>query len=110
MNRTKSGEIDVEPLLAVGRIADALISARIARGMTQRQLASLVGLKEQQIQRYEARDYAKRGPCPGSGDRQGLGVRFVLRDRPTTCKKVIILDEGISASFRSPWERHLVSQ
>ena len=56
--RTKSGEIDVEPLLAVGRIADALISARIARGMTQRQLSSMVGLKEQQIQRYEARDYA----------------------------------------------------
>ena len=56
--RTKSGEIDVEPLLAVGRIADALISTRIAKGLTQRQLASLVGLKEQQIQRYEARDYA----------------------------------------------------
>ena len=56
--RTKSGDVDMEPLLAVDRIACALISARIARGLTQKQLASLVGLKEQQIQRYEARDYA----------------------------------------------------
>ena len=56
--RTKSGSVNVEPLLAVDRIASALISARIARGLTQRELASLVGLKEQQIQRYEARDYA----------------------------------------------------
>ena len=56
--RTKSSEVDVEPLLAVDRIAGTLISARIARGLTQKQLASLVGLKEQQIQRYEARDYA----------------------------------------------------
>ena len=56
--RTKSGEVDVKPLFAVDRIAGALISARIARGLTQRQLANLVGLKEQQIQRYEAKDYA----------------------------------------------------
>ena len=56
--RTKSGEVDVKPLFAVDKIAGALISARIARGLTQRQLANLVGLKEQQIQRYEAKDYA----------------------------------------------------
>ena len=36
----------------------ALIRARIACGLTQRQLAERVGLHEQAIQRYEATDYA----------------------------------------------------
>jgi HTH-type transcriptional regulator/antitoxin HipB len=35
-----------------------LIRARIARGLTQRQLAERVGLPEQAVQRYEAADYA----------------------------------------------------
>lgn len=34
-----------------------LIRARIARGLTQRQLAERVGLPEQAVQRYEANDY-----------------------------------------------------
>jgi transcriptional regulator with XRE-family HTH domain len=39
-------------------IPKALIKARIAAGLTQKQLAEKLGLKEQQIQRYEAGDYA----------------------------------------------------
>ena len=35
-----------------------LIRARIARGLSQRELADLMGLKKQQIQRDEATDYA----------------------------------------------------
>ena len=57
-DRTKAGGVNLEVLLAVDKIAGVLINARIARGFTQRQLANMVGLKEQQIQRYEARDYA----------------------------------------------------
>ena len=57
-NRTKAGHVDMEVLSSVDKIAGVLISARIAKGLTHRQLASMVGLKEQQIQRYEARDYA----------------------------------------------------
>ena len=57
-NRTKAGHVDMEVLLTVDKIGRVLIGARIARGLTQRQLAGMVGLKEQQIQRYEARDYA----------------------------------------------------
>jgi ribosome-binding protein aMBF1 (putative translation factor) len=34
-----------------------LIQARIAAGMSQRQLAERLGIKEQQIQRYEATEY-----------------------------------------------------
>ena len=36
----------------------ALIQARVALGLTQRDLAERLGLKEQQIQRYEATEYA----------------------------------------------------
>ncbi|MBU2600828.1 MAG: helix-turn-helix domain-containing protein [Actinobacteria bacterium] len=36
----------------------AMIRARIAAGMTQRELAEALGWKEQQIQRYEATDYS----------------------------------------------------
>lgn len=35
-----------------------LIKARIAAGLSQRELAGRLGLKEQQIQRYEATEYA----------------------------------------------------
>src|SRR5256885_9638319 len=35
-----------------------LIKARIARGMTQKDLAGRLGLKEQQIQKYEATGYS----------------------------------------------------
>ncbi len=36
----------------------ALIQARVALGLSQRELAGRLGLKEQQIQRYEATEYA----------------------------------------------------
>src|ERR1041384_5617382 len=39
-------------------LPNVLIQARIASGLTQKQLAERLGLKEQQIQRYEATGYA----------------------------------------------------
>lgn len=42
----------------IDQLPVALIRARIARGLTQRQLADKLGMKEQAIQRYEATDYA----------------------------------------------------
>jgi ribosome-binding protein aMBF1 (putative translation factor) len=36
----------------------ALVQARIATGISQKELAKRLGLKEQQIQRYEATEYA----------------------------------------------------
>jgi HTH-type transcriptional regulator/antitoxin HigA len=38
-------------------LPDILIRARIARGMTQKDLGDFIGVKEQQIQRYEAERY-----------------------------------------------------
>jgi HTH-type transcriptional regulator/antitoxin HipB len=42
----------------IEQLPTALIRARIACGLTQRQLAERVELQEQAIQRYEATDYA----------------------------------------------------
>jgi ribosome-binding protein aMBF1 (putative translation factor) len=39
-------------------LPQTLIQARIAAGLTQKQLADRLGLKEQQVQRYEATGYA----------------------------------------------------
>ena len=39
-------------------LPQTLIKARIASGLTQKQLAERLGLKEQQVQRYEATGYA----------------------------------------------------
>lgn len=57
-DRLRSGapvEIAVESIAELPR---ALITARIARSLTQRELAERLGVKEQQIQRYEATEYA----------------------------------------------------
>jgi len=42
---------------SLGELSNALIQARIAAGLSQRELAERLNLKEQQIQRYEATDY-----------------------------------------------------
>lgn len=41
----------------VERLPEMLIQERIRLGLTQKQLAEMVGIKEQQIQRYEATLY-----------------------------------------------------
>ncbi len=50
----KSGRIPVGHLTSLDELPTLLTRARIARGFTQRTLAEAVGLKEQQIQRYES--------------------------------------------------------
>jgi ribosome-binding protein aMBF1 (putative translation factor) len=54
----RSGKVQVLELGSLEELPDALIRARIAAGLTQKQLAARLGLKEQQIQRYEATRYA----------------------------------------------------
>ena len=54
----KKGDFRMEGLNVVAGLPDVLIKARIAQGLTQKELAERMGLKEQQIQKYEASDYA----------------------------------------------------
>lgn len=53
-----AGERPVLSLDSFDALPHALIRARIAAGLSQRDLADRLNLKEQQIQRYEAADYA----------------------------------------------------
>jgi hypothetical protein len=54
----RSGQRDELPLEALSDLPQSLILARVARGMTQKNLAERLGMREQQIQRYEATCYA----------------------------------------------------
>ena len=53
----KAGEFQLDSLKLVAELPSILIKARIAQGMSQRELAERVGLKEHHIQRYESTDY-----------------------------------------------------
>ena len=54
----KAGSFDLDALNGVAELPTVLVKARIAQGLRQKDLAERLGLKEQQIQRYEATDYA----------------------------------------------------
>ena len=53
----RSGHVEKLTAVSLAELPSILIRARIAKGMTQRQLAELLGLKEQQIQKYESSGY-----------------------------------------------------
>ncbi len=54
----KSGAVSVLKAQSLDELPGILIRARIARGLSQRQLADIIGIKEQQVQRYESEEYA----------------------------------------------------
>lgn len=55
------GDVSSIRLNSLSDLPRGLIKARIASGLTQRQLAELLGLKQQQIQRWEFEDYENSG-------------------------------------------------
>ena len=54
----RSGDAPVGHLTTLDDLPRLLVRARIAVGMSQKALAERMGLKEQQIQRYESSDYS----------------------------------------------------
>lgn len=54
----KAGLITTLEAKSLQELPSILIRARIAKGLSQGQLAKRLGLKEQQIQRYESEEYA----------------------------------------------------
>jgi len=54
----KSGAVTVLKASSLDELPAVLIKARIAMGMSQRELAEKMGMKQQQIQRYEAEGYS----------------------------------------------------
>ena len=55
--RLKSADTTIISISSFNEFADGLIKARIAAGISQKELAERLGIKEQQIQRYEAKGY-----------------------------------------------------
>jgi ribosome-binding protein aMBF1 (putative translation factor) len=75
-DRLRSGR---QRTLAVNSFDDlprALVQARIAAGLSQKELAERLMLKEQQIQRYEATDYATASLTRLRKVMAALGVTF----------------------------------
>jgi len=54
----RSGKVKVLRARGLEGLPGMLVRARIGQRLTQRELAALVGIREQQIQKYEASDYA----------------------------------------------------
>jgi transcriptional regulator with XRE-family HTH domain len=55
--RLRSGDVAEFDLRSLADLPALLIKARIAAGLTQKELAERAGIKEQQVQRYEANGY-----------------------------------------------------
>ena len=53
----RSGRVAQRTLTSLGELPIALIEARIAARLTQRELAERLGVPEQQVQRWEANSY-----------------------------------------------------
>ncbi len=54
----RDGKVAVLEAQSWDELPEALVKARIASGLTQQELADRLGVKWQQVQRYEATDYA----------------------------------------------------
>jgi ribosome-binding protein aMBF1 (putative translation factor) len=71
----RSGKKQVLTLDSFAELPRALVKARIAAGLTQKDLADRLGLKEQQIQRYEATEYATASVARLTEVIEALGIR-----------------------------------
>ena len=72
----RRGQVTVLELDSLRELPDALIRARAASGLSQAALAERLGLKKQQIQRYEATRYAKVGIERLQAVADALGVKI----------------------------------
>ena len=71
----RSGKRARLELQSLDDIPRALIQARIAAGLSQKDLAERLGLKEQQVQRYEATAYASASLSRVSDVARALGIK-----------------------------------
>lgn len=71
----RAGKRTTLELASLEDLPRALIQARIAAGLSQKELAGRLGLKEQQIQRYEATNYASASLARVQQIAQAIGLR-----------------------------------
>ncbi len=54
----KTKGIPLRRKVSVAQLPNLLIEHKIAKGLTQKQYSAILGIKEQQLQRYEAENYS----------------------------------------------------
>jgi len=92
----KSGTVEILKASSLEELPSILIRARIAKGLSQRQLADAIGLKEQQIQRYEAEEYASANlrRLAQVAKALGLNISEVAEFRATPPGPLVDTEEG----------------
>ncbi|MFA9213734.1 MAG: helix-turn-helix transcriptional regulator [Candidatus Methylacidiphilales bacterium] len=76
-------------------LPNVLIAARLAQKMSQKDLANLVGIKEQQVQRYEASDYETASWPRIIEIEEALGIKCAF-------EKIVIINNFQDDSFLVP--------
>lgn len=71
----KSGKISELELDSLDELPNGLIRARIASGLSQKELADRLGIKEQQVQRYESEGYMSASLQRLSDISKALGIK-----------------------------------
>ncbi len=72
----RSGKRKVVALTSLEELPKTLIQARIAAGLSQEDLAAKLGLKPQQIQRYEATEYQSASLARVNAITRVLGIKL----------------------------------
>jgi transcriptional regulator with XRE-family HTH domain/Zn-dependent peptidase ImmA (M78 family) len=90
--KLRSGQVSSIELDSLADLPDGLIRARIAAGLTQKELAGRLGMREQQIQRYEASRYEGVGfaRVVDVADAIGLKVRKRLEVMDTASPEAVM--------------------
>lgn len=102
----KQGEVSTIEVDSFDGLALGLIKARIASGLSQKALADRLGLKEQQIQRYEADRYASASYRRLQQVVRALGINIrkeIFLPHPTPTGMPLLLDKlrqvGLKTEF-----------
>ena len=97
----RSGEAAVGHLNTLDDLPRLLVRARIAAGMSQKALAERMGLKEQQIQRYESSDYSSASLSRLREVASALAFQVAIPDRMPTSDALVkqLSGLGLDRSF-----------
>ena len=99
----RSGTVEVLKAATLEELPRILIRARIVKGLSQRQLADAIGLREQQIQRYEAEEYASANlrRLAEVANALGLNISEIAEFRATS-QRPIKVDKDVLAWDQFP--------
>jgi len=95
----RAGKISEFSAESLHDLPDILIQARIARGMSQKDLGDFLGVAEQQIQRYEADRYRAASLDRLTEVADGLGVRIAERGQLVGSSKLDTVDPSVWQAF-----------